>query len=92
MHMRKFILAAAAAGAALSLAACSENTEDTTGAAIDSAMADAEANLEAVGDDVGQAADETGAAIDRAGDDVDATATEAEADLQNESTREAAVD
>src|SRR5688500_15777225 len=40
-NMRKIVLVAAIAGAALSLAACSENTEEAAGEAADSAMADA---------------------------------------------------
>jgi len=46
--MRKFVLVAAAAGAALTLGACSEGTTDAVEATADSAMADAEANVEAV--------------------------------------------
>ena len=44
--MRKIVLVAAIAGAALSLAACSEGTEDAAGEAADSAMAAAEAEAE----------------------------------------------
>ena len=90
--MRKIILAAAAAGAALSLAACSESTENAAGEAVDSAMADTEANVEAVGDEVSETADEAGAAVDNAGNEVEGEANEVEADVQDESTQEAAVD
>ena len=48
--MRKIVLVAAIAAGALSLAACSESTEDAAGEAADSAMADAEANTEAAAD------------------------------------------
>ena len=48
--MRKIVLVAAIAAGALSLAACSEQTEDAAGEAADSAMADTEANAEAAGD------------------------------------------
>ena len=56
-HMRKIVLVAAAAGAALSLAACSEKTEDAATETADSAMADTEANAEAATDTVEGAAD-----------------------------------
>lgn len=46
IHMRKIVLAAAVAGAALSLAACSKG-EEAADATADSAMADTEANAEA---------------------------------------------
>jgi ABC-type oligopeptide transport system substrate-binding subunit len=103
MHMRKIILAAAVAGAALSLAACSESTENAAGEAVDNAMADTEANLEAVGEEVDETATEAGAAVDEAGDDIGAATDEAgaeaeqagneiEADAQDETTQEAAVD
>ena len=42
-NMRKIVLAAAAAAAALTVAACSEKTEDAATQTADSAMADAEA-------------------------------------------------
>jgi len=90
--MRKIILAAAVAGAALSLAACSENTENAAGEAVDSAMADTEANADALGEEVEQAADDLGNTVDEAGNEVEGERVEAEADLQNESTGEAAVD
>ena len=45
--MRKIILAAAIAAGALSLAACSEKTEDAAGEAVDAAAADASSNAEA---------------------------------------------
>jgi len=73
-HMRKIILVAAAAGAALTLAACSEKTEDAATETADSAMADTEANAEAAGDAVEGAATE---ATDAA---ADATAEEAPAE------------
>ena len=56
--MRKIVLAAAIAGAALSLAACSQETQDAAGETADNAMADAEANAEAAGDVVEGAAAE----------------------------------
>src|SRR5690606_17175850 len=89
--MRKIVLVAAAVGA-LSLAACSEGTQDAAGDAADSAMADAEANMEAAGEAVDDAAAEAGAAIDSAGEATDEAATEVEADVQDETTTEAAVD
>lgn len=64
--MRKFVLAAAAAGAALSLVACSEAAPE---AEVDTAMADAEANMEAV--------DETAVAAEATADEAAATAEDA---------------
>ena len=78
--------------AALSLAACSESTEDAAGEAADSAMADTEANVEATGDAVGDAAAEAGDAVDAAGEATDEAATEVEADVQDETETEAAAD
>ena len=82
--MRKIVLVAAIAGAALSLAACSESTEDAAGDAADSAMADAEAVDDAAAD-VGEAADATVQGAEDA-------AAEAEAEVQDETTTEAAAD
>ena len=81
--MRKIVLVAAIAAGALSLAACSESTEDAAGEAADSAMADAEANTEAAADAVGDAAAEAGDAVDAAADATDEAATEVEADAQD---------
>jgi hypothetical protein len=86
--MRKIVLAAAIAGAALSLAACSEGTEEAT----DAAMADAEANVEAAGEAVDEAAAEAGEAIDAAGEAVDEAAADVEADVQDQTEEEAAAD
>ena len=58
--MRKIILAAAIAGAALTLAACSEGTEDAADDTAEGAMADTEANAEAMGEAIDTAADDTG--------------------------------
>ena len=49
--MRKFVIAAAAAGAALTLSACSEGTEEAATDAVDGAVADMETNA----DDAGEA-------------------------------------
>ncbi|MEO6388132.1 MAG: hypothetical protein ABIT16_03930 [Croceibacterium sp.] len=83
--MRKIVFAAAIAGAALSLAACSEKTEDAAGTTVDSAMADTEANAQAAGDTVDSAATTAAAAA------TDASAA-VEADVQGESTAEAKAD
>ena len=94
--MRKIVLAAAIAGAALSLSACSEGTEDATEAAAEGAMADAEANMDAAGETMENAAAETGAAVDGAMDETaaaaDEAAAEAEASIENESEAEAQAD
>ena len=50
--MRKIILAAAAGAAALTLSACSEKTEDAAAETADAAMADAEANADAAGEEI----------------------------------------
>jgi hypothetical protein len=91
-NLRKIALVAAIAGAALSLAACSEGTEEAAGEAADSAMADAEANADAAGAVVEDAASEAGAAVDAAGEATDEAGTEVEADVQDESKAEAAAD
>ena len=75
--MRKIILAAAIAGSALTLSACSEGTEDAADATVDSAAADAEANMDAMAADVDAAAMEAEA-------DMDAMAAEVEADIEGE--------
>jgi hypothetical protein len=94
--MRKIVLAAAIAAGALSLAACSEGTEEAAGEAADSAMADAEANVEAAGDAVEGAAADAGAAVEGAADSAADTASDAaagaEAEVQDETTSEAAAD
>ena len=54
--MRKIILAAAAAGAALTLAACSEGTEDAASETVDGAMADTETNMDAMASEVDEMA------------------------------------
>ena len=72
--MRKIILAAAAAGAALTLSACSEGTEDAADATVEEGMADAEANVEAMGEAADGAMEEAGAAMDDAAAAVDAAA------------------
>ena len=58
--MRKIILAAAAAGAALTLAACSEGTQDAAEETVEGAAADTEANADAMGAAVEDAAADTG--------------------------------
>ncbi|AKH43651.1 type IV secretory pathway VirB6-like protein [Altererythrobacter atlanticus] len=90
--MRKIVLAAAVAGAALSLAACSEGTEEAAGDTVDSAMADTEANVEAMGDAAEGAMDEAGEAVDAAGEATDQMGDEIEADVQDETVEEAAAD
>jgi hypothetical protein len=87
--MRKIVLAAAIAGAALSLAACSNKTEDATGEAMDSAMADASANADAAGDAVSTAAADATAAASEAVDTAAATA-ETAADKAEAATDKAA--
>ncbi len=90
--MRKIALFAAAAGAALTLAACSEKTEDAAATTADSIAADTEANMEAAGDAVAEgAAAATDAAATGAAAATDAAAA-AEAEVQGESTEEAKVD
>ena len=90
--MRKIALFAAAAGAALSLAACSEKTEDATATAADSAVADTEANLEAAGDAVEAGAENVDAAAENAAADAEDAAATVEADAQDETKAEAKAD
>ena len=60
--MRKIVLAAAVAGAALSLVACSESTEDATNATADDAIAEPQSNADASGSNV--ASTSAGAVLD----------------------------
>ncbi len=86
-HMRKIVLAAAATIGALTLAACSETTQDSAEATASSAaddmgmmatdaadaMGDAAADASAAADEMGEAAKDAGAeAADAAGDTADA--------------------
>jgi hypothetical protein len=77
--MRKIALLAAA-GAALSLAACSEKTQDAAATTADSAAADTAANAEAAGDAVTDAAT-------TAADSVDAAAHNAATTAENEAAK-----
>ncbi len=83
--MRKIVLATAAAIATMSLAACSGGTEENAEATMDSMAADAETNMDAIGNDVEQMGAETGAMVDEG-------LVETEAELQDETVTEAAVD
>lgn len=71
--MRKIVLAAAIAGAALSLAACSEGTKDAADTAADGAMVERETNADATG---GANGEDTTAAADVRLDANTATATQ----------------
>jgi hypothetical protein len=73
--LRKIILAAAIAGAALSLTACSEKTEDATSEAADSAAADAAANADAAATAVTDATTDAAAATSEAVDGSTTTET-----------------
>ncbi|QNE05822.1 hypothetical protein [Croceicoccus marinus] len=90
--MRKIILAAVAAGAALSLVACSEGTEENAEATMDSMAADADANMDAVEATAEDAAAEAEMATDSAMEATDEAAAEVEADVQDETVTEAQVD
>ncbi|MEO6153572.1 MAG: hypothetical protein ABIT09_13365 [Croceibacterium sp.] len=90
--MRKIIIAAAFAAGALSLAACSQKTENKTGEAMDSAAADASANADAVGENVDNAATAAGDAVNTAAVAATDAKNAAEADLQGESKAKAAAD
>jgi PBP1b-binding outer membrane lipoprotein LpoB len=71
--MRKIVLVAAIAAGALSLAACSQQTEEAAEDTADSAMADTEANVDAMTD---EAAPADGTATTDAAATTDATATD----------------
>jgi hypothetical protein len=92
LSMRKIALFAAVAGAALSLAACSEKTEDAAATAVDSAAADTEANAEAAGAAVTDAASDVDAAAENAAATAEGEAAEVEADAQDETVGEAKAD
>ena len=64
--MRKIILAAGAA--ALALTGCSQETKQKAGQTLDSAAADAQADANSAGENIGQAAAAAGSAIDTAAD------------------------
>ncbi|WP_341859048.1 hypothetical protein WKH79_12330 [Qipengyuania sp. GPGPB31] len=83
--MRKIALFAAASAAALTLAACSEATEDSAEATADEAVADAETNMEAIEAETDEAIADVTAEADEA-------AAEVEAAAENETTAEAAAD
>ncbi|WP_187334468.1 hypothetical protein [Novosphingopyxis iocasae] len=101
--MRKIIISGLIATAALGLSACSQETQDKTGEAMDSMGNDVEANADAAGNAVEAGVNEAGDQLDQAGNAVensadhaaaetDQAAHEAEADVQNESTAEAKAD
>lgn len=96
--MRKILLVAAAVGA-LSVAACSEGTEEVAGETVDSAMADTEANVDALGAEGVEAVEGVeGAAVEGAdlvggaAAEAEGAAAELEADVQDEPAAEAVVD
>jgi hypothetical protein len=74
-YMRKIILAAAIAGAALSISACSQKTADATSAAADSASADAAANADAAATAVSGAATDAASATSEAATDATGSTT-----------------
>jgi hypothetical protein len=94
--MRKIMLVASIAAAALSLSACSESTEEAADAAVDGAAADTAANADAMGEAVEGAAVEAGAAVEEGADAVvaggQAAGDAAEAEVQDESVAEANAD
>ena len=90
--MRKIALFAAAAGAALTLAACSEKTGDAAATTAENAAADTEANLDAAGEAVTGAAANVDAAAETAAAEAEDSAATVEADVQNESKAEAKAD
>lgn len=76
--MRKIVLAAAVAGSAFALAACSE-TADSAADTADAMAADVEANTEAAADVAGEAADTVAEVAGEAADTVAEAADEAAA-------------
>ncbi|QQN73042.1 hypothetical protein [Croceicoccus sp. YJ47] len=90
--MRKIILAAAIAGSALTLTACSEGTEENAEMTADSMAADTEANMDAAGAEMEELGTETEMMADDVATDVDQAAAEAEADMQDETVAEAQAD
>lgn len=94
--MRKIALFAAATGAALTLAACSEKTQDAAATTADSAVNDTQANMEAAGDAAATTATDAANAVDHAAATGAAAATDAaaaaEANVQGQSTEAAKKD
>jgi hypothetical protein len=76
--MRKIVLVAAAAAGALTLAACSEGTEDAAEATVEEGMADAEANMEAMEEGAEEAVADAEEGMAEAGDAMEEEAAEAE--------------
>jgi hypothetical protein len=94
--MRKIILAAVAGAAALTLAACSEKTEDAATETADSAAADASVNADAAGEAAADVATDAAATASDAAATASTAATDAaattEAAAQGESTDAAMAD
>lgn len=94
--MRKIMLVASIAAAALAVSACSEGTEDAAEATVEGAADDTAANVDAAGEAVEGAAVDTGAAVATGADAVvagaEAGAAAAEAEVQGGTPAEAAAD
>ena len=98
-RMRKILIIALTAAAGLSIAACSEKTQDAAETTADAAASDVAGAADAAGDaaeaaatDAGRAVDKAAAATDEMGDKVEQKAAEVEADAHNESVSEAKAD
>jgi len=81
--MRKIILAAAIAASALSLAACSETTEENADDTAETMAADADANADNAGQAIEGAADESAANIEAAAENAADEAVKTTDDIGN---------
>lgn len=97
--MRRIMMAAFTAAAALGLSACSEKTQDNAAQTAESAGDDVQAAGAAAGDAaadganaVGNAADRAAASTDEMGDKAEDARANVEADAHNESVAEAKKD
>ena len=90
--MRKIMLVASIAAAALAVSACSQGTEDAAEATVDGAVDDTAANVDAAGAAVEGAVDDAGAAVYEGADAVAVGAAAAEGEIQEETPAAAAAD
>ncbi|GAA4759836.1 hypothetical protein [Novosphingobium ginsenosidimutans] len=87
--MRKIALITAVAAAALGLAACSEKTQDAAGTTAESAANDVATGVDKAAAATDELGDKAANAANKAAANVEQERAEAEADLHNESVKEA---
>lgn len=80
------------AAAALTVAGCSEGTEDAAETTVDSAAMDTEANVDQMGESLENGAEAVGEGVDQTGEAVANGAAAVEADVQDTTVTDAKVD